>query len=807
MTRAAIDDDATAPMAMEVINIDSSDDEAASPGIPPAVSSSPSEAAHKNIAAAKNPPPAEDDSSASSADSIWEKPGLPPKKQKNAANASAPKRKKSDVPIDEDTDDDDEDLEVVEKSGGASATNKTRSTAQPAGMDWSALKQPPAPTVDAYLGKWKVMLLMDVREFGQHKGSDFLQKTEAKINKHFGGVHCELLSLPSADYMFVARLISHDTGEVIDERVLDLIIERKHINDLQTCLIIDSKKHRPLKFFEAQMYKMQHCGVRRKLFLMEGDEDDPKQFSLISAKGYRGTNVANKMEQMKRLKRVKTVRLQIAVGEWQGVDVVSTRHREDTVQFLIFQLEELKRTFDPSRPPAMTMEDVKSKINEEMKAPTLREYLRLISQPGIGPVKAMKVIMDPKLDWDKTFISPSCLSRKTKSTLEDHATFWGESKADVGARNLANARSRAMRSKQSSGLIADIDDLDKNVGAACPLCRGAIDIFADEGIVNCNRVAKCGKSFHQACLSAQGYDISASDGCPVCRSSSKFSGNGQAFSGKGQALGKGKKPSAAAKANSNPENAARDARLKRFDRAATEGSTTSEASSKKKSRPKGKKASGSEKEKGTSAGKKRKWQKPAEKVYMQPAKDRKPAAAAKATTIIDRNGCSANPLHDADKYAHLLDKLDKADSGSSSGEGGSAKKKRASNSGSSLSSLNNHQTSSTSNTEEEDVTACGVCKEAINIFVEQDIVACNRVTSCGAAFHEGCLAACEYDLQAHDGCISCEDKSKFVARCGEEGNQKPAAKADTDDVIVVDSDDEDNRKAAPHQDDDVIVID
>ena len=34
-----------------------------------------------------------------------------------------------------------------------------------------------------------------------------------------------------------------------------------------------------------------------------------------------------------------------------------------------------------------------------------------------------QVIMDPNLDWDKTFLSPSC-SKISKSTLEDKATFW-----------------------------------------------------------------------------------------------------------------------------------------------------------------------------------------------------------------------------------------------------------------------------------------------------------------------------------------------------------------------------------------------
>ena len=69
--------------------------------------------------------------------------------------------------------------------------------------------------------------------------------------------------------MFVARLISKTDNEtILDERVLDLIVERKDVNDLCSCLIQPSKSHPPLQFFEAQMYKLQHCGLENKVFLL-----------------------------------------------------------------------------------------------------------------------------------------------------------------------------------------------------------------------------------------------------------------------------------------------------------------------------------------------------------------------------------------------------------------------------------------------------------------------------------------------------------------------------------------------------------
>ncbi len=114
--------------------------------------------------------------------------------------------------------------------------------ARRAGGTTTTTSPTPTCTVDAWIGKWKIMLLMDFREFSDKSGkTDFLKVVENKVNRHFGGVHCEKLHLPSADYLYVARLISNATGEVIDERVLDLIIERKDVNDLQACLTLPSK--------------------------------------------------------------------------------------------------------------------------------------------------------------------------------------------------------------------------------------------------------------------------------------------------------------------------------------------------------------------------------------------------------------------------------------------------------------------------------------------------------------------------------------------------------------------------------------
>ena len=385
---------------MEVIHIDSSDDEAEIPSSAlrgvgsggfavSGVGASPAAAAARTRLVTQESRESNDNSSVSSDDSIWDEPGL---------KSSSRSRKTSNGDILKSGDE----LEVV--VGGGYENNNVE-----------VVQQPHAPTaVDAWLGTWKVVMLMDHREFSCKnigKGN-FLQTLEKKVNNHFGGneAHCEITTLPSADYMFVARLISHE-GNVIDERVLDMIIERKDVNDLCQCIVLDSKGefqisvsmfyllciyffvthantnyhyvrmqiinmschmkvNKPLTFFENQMYKLLQVPLKNKLFLIEGDEDNPKHFTMISMntmgeKFIRG--LTPEKQQSNRLKRVKTKRMQLEKGEYQGVDLICTLHKHDTVKFLIEQLERMKKSFNSLRPPTMTMELLKKAVDNATK--------------------------------------------------------------------------------------------------------------------------------------------------------------------------------------------------------------------------------------------------------------------------------------------------------------------------------------------------------------------------------------------------------------------------------------------------------
>eukprot|EP00956_Cyclotella_meneghiniana_P030518 scaffold77036_cov36-Cyclotella_meneghiniana.AAC.1 len=285
--------------------------------------------------------------------------------------------------------------------------------------------------------QWKIFLLMDHREF-QNSKVNFAPRAKHKIDNHFRNRHpaidafypeyCERTTLISGDYMFVARLFDTSSSPplMLEERVLNLVVERKSVDDLQNCLIKKSKTYAPLSFFEAQMYKLQQTPDVRRVFLMEGDED-------ITNGGDNGiSKVGNEGEWVLRRKRVKTMRNQIRGEEWKGVELICTIDKNHSVQYLVDRMAEFMSSdyddyFDPKKLHRYrTMEEYKQIVNERMRDGTFLEYLRLRKIKGTGDVTAMKTIRDPTLSWNKEFISPACIARdrKYKSNLEDRASYY-----------------------------------------------------------------------------------------------------------------------------------------------------------------------------------------------------------------------------------------------------------------------------------------------------------------------------------------------------------------------------------------------
>mmetsp|Transcript_28319 Transcript_28319/g.43393 ORF Transcript_28319/g.43393 Transcript_28319/m.43393 type:complete len:690 (+) Transcript_28319:23-2092(+) len=367
---------------------------------------------------------------------------------------------------------DDSDIQVLDNyqpsSTAKRSRSKVRASSAPIQVDVPESIIATTPETNPQISTddccWKIVLLADHREFNHTPVLKFVKQA---IDAHFHGTHpsldghrsgskrgkyplyCERTTLPSADYMFVARHVHIDTGKVREERVLNCIIERKHVNDLQRCLIKPSKKYKPLTFFEAQMYKLRECvDLSKKIFLMEGDEDNDANFYKLNKHG-----THSKFEHQGRLKRVKTLRLHVLKGEYEGVDLVCTRTKHDSVQYIVDQMEALQESFNPDphngNLPDLTMKTLTECMNDRMKAPTFLEYLRLRSLKRVGNITAMKRIMDPDSVWNKAFRSPDCTDKLTKASLEDRAIYYEPQYRDrQGQGHDASTANRRRRQQQ-----------------------------------------------------------------------------------------------------------------------------------------------------------------------------------------------------------------------------------------------------------------------------------------------------------------------------------------------------------------------
>jgi hypothetical protein len=84
--------------------------------------------------------------------------------------------------------------------------------------------------------------------------------------------------------------------------------------------------------------------------------------------------------------------------------------------------------------------------------------------------------------------------------------------------------------------------------------------------------------------------------------------------------------------------------------------------------------------------------------------------------------------------------------------------------------------------------------------VDAGIISCNRVTVCGAIFHQICLKIQNYDIHAQDGCISCNATSqlKIVQEDDDFHHHKNVTRAKLDsgninaNIIELDTDDDDD---------------
>ncbi|TVU36882.1 hypothetical protein EJB05_18835, partial [Eragrostis curvula] len=125
-------------------------------------------------------------------------------------------------------------------------------------LDNSVRAMPPRQSNEDFLEAYEVVLILDDREnFGSLSRKVAASKVADKIHS-LCKAPVEVKRLPIGDGIWIARHRRHLT-----EYVLDFIVERKNIADLGSS-ITDNR-------YKDQKLRLQNCGLRKLIYLVEGD--------------------------------------------------------------------------------------------------------------------------------------------------------------------------------------------------------------------------------------------------------------------------------------------------------------------------------------------------------------------------------------------------------------------------------------------------------------------------------------------------------------------------------------------------------
>ncbi|XP_062208058.1 crossover junction endonuclease MUS81-like isoform X2 [Phragmites australis] len=130
-------------------------------------------------------------------------------------------------------------------------------------IDSSILAMPPRQSGEEFLEAYEVVLILDDREnFGYRSRKVASRKVADNIHSQFN-VPVEVKRLPVGDGIWIAR-----HRKLLTEYVLDFIVERKNVADLSSSI----KDNR----YKDQKSRLQKCGLRKLIYLVEGDPNDSK---------------------------------------------------------------------------------------------------------------------------------------------------------------------------------------------------------------------------------------------------------------------------------------------------------------------------------------------------------------------------------------------------------------------------------------------------------------------------------------------------------------------------------------------------
>lgn len=306
--------------------------------------------------------------------------------------------------------DDDDDLEVLDDNGiwtpvmsqqpPAPASRVTQAAAarppvaltalvSPSRVEWTL---PPLEPGEKYVDKYDTVLVVDTSEARLGEGQlGFF---------HDHGIKTIRTKLEAGDFAWVACPKGSAPG-LHNAYVLDFLVERKEVSDLQASIIQNAEKGQR---YARQKYRMKtYCGLKNLVYLIEGDLSQTSNVGRMFRRGdggqvrtFQGTHTG--MSQTDMRKRLVSARVQTEL--FDGFKVVNTASFEDTKRLLKNLTIALHATYGPlTRAKATKSARTYAQYNREFAAALAQEHsvkitwMSMLAQiDGVGPEKAAAIV-------------------------------------------------------------------------------------------------------------------------------------------------------------------------------------------------------------------------------------------------------------------------------------------------------------------------------------------------------------------------------------------------------------------------------
>ena len=217
---------------------------------------------------------------------------------------------------------------------------------------------------------------------------------------HNHGVKTLRSNLEIGDFAWVACPKGSEPG-IHNAYVLDFLIERKDVGDLQASITHNAEKG---KRYDRQKYRMKnYSGLTNLAYLIEGDLSATSNVGQMyhrpeggGVRRFAGTNPGTRPHDMR--KRLLSARVQTEI--FDGFKVINTMHFEDTKRLLKNITLSLHATYGPlTRAKATKSARTYAQYDKEYRAALMREdsvkitWMSMLAQiDGLGPEKAAAIV-------------------------------------------------------------------------------------------------------------------------------------------------------------------------------------------------------------------------------------------------------------------------------------------------------------------------------------------------------------------------------------------------------------------------------